>query len=88
MAFVYILKFKTGRFYVGSTVDLQRRLQHHAGGYTPSTKRLGNENVVLVLSQEYATLAEARSVEHKLKMLKRHDYLAKIVQDGYIKITP
>ena len=86
MAFVYILKFLTGKFYIGSTANLQRRLKHHDGGYTPSTKRLGNG--VLVLSQEYPTLADARSVEYKIKALKRHDYVAKIVADGYIRITP
>ena len=86
MAFVYILKFTTGKFYVGSTVDLNRRLKHHMGGYTPSTKRLGHGQ--LVLAQEYSTLTDARSVEYKLKKLKRRDYIAKIVQDGYIKIKP
>jgi len=86
MAFVYILKFDTGRFYIGSTINLQRRLKHHFGRYTPSTKRMGRGE--LVLSQEYPTLIAARSVERKLKALKRHDYIAKIVQDGYIKITP
>jgi len=87
MAFVYILKFTTGKFYIGSTVDLARRLKHHTGEYTPSTKRLGKEKE-LVLSQEYPTLVEARSVEYKLKKLKRRDYIAKIVEDGYIKIKP
>jgi putative endonuclease len=86
MAFVYILKFVTGKFYIGSTANLQRRLKHHDGGYTPSTKRL--RDGVLVLSQEYPTLANARSVEYKLKKLKRRDYIAKIVQDRYIKIAP
>ncbi|MCR4275778.1 MAG: GIY-YIG nuclease family protein [Candidatus Parcubacteria bacterium] len=86
MAFVYILKFATGKFYVGSTTDIQNRLEHHMGGYTPSTKRLGEGK--LVLKQDYPTLQEARSVEYKLKKLKRHDYIAKIVQDGYIKIVP
>ena len=86
MAFVYILKFATGKFYIGSTVDIRRRLKHHMGGHTPSTKRLGHGE--LVLMQEYPTLAAARSVEYKLKRLRRSDYIAKIVQDGYIKIAP
>ncbi|MBI3572296.1 GIY-YIG nuclease family protein [Candidatus Kaiserbacteria bacterium] len=87
MPFVYILQFPSGKFYVGSTEHLENRMKHHAGGHTPSTKRLG-EKRKLVLVQEYETLNEARSVERKLKKLKRHDYIAKIVQDGYIKIVP
>lgn len=86
MAFVYILEFVSGKFYVGSTTDLQNRMKHHMGKYTPSTKRLGTGR--LVLSQEYTSLSAARSVERKLKALKRHDYIAKIVQDGYIRIMP
>jgi len=86
MACVYILENKTGRFYIGSTTDLSARLKHHAGGYTPSTKRLGN--MKLVFKQDYATLAEARNIEHLLKKLKRKDYIEKIIKDRYIKIRP
>jgi predicted GIY-YIG superfamily endonuclease len=56
------------------------------GGHTPSTKKLGVQE--MLLSQEYPTLKEARSVEHKLKNLKRKDYIEKMIKDGYIKVTP
>jgi len=42
----------------------------------------------LVFTQEYNTLNEARSVERKLKKLKRGDYIEKIIKEGYIKIKP
>jgi len=87
MPCVYILEFINGKFYIGSTSDLDRRIEQHINGHTPSTKRLGDGNGKLVLKQDYRTLKEARAVEYKLKKLKRHDYIAKIVQDGYIKIT-
>ncbi|MBI3261488.1 GIY-YIG nuclease family protein [Candidatus Berkelbacteria bacterium] len=84
---VYILQSKrTEKFYIGTTTNLQQRLKHHLRGATPSTFRLGE--VQLVLSQEYNSLAEARSIERKLKSLKRHDYIEKIVRDGHIKIGP
>ena len=86
MAFVYILESESGRYYIGSTLDIHERIRHHAGGYTPSTKRLGKMR--LTLYQEYKTLAEARSVEGKLKKLKRKDYIRKIVEEGYIKVKP
>ncbi len=86
MPFVYILKSEKGKYYIGSTIDLPKRLKHHYGGYTPSTKSLGKLN--LVLSQKYATLKQARYIELRLKKLKRKDYLEKIIKDGLIEITP
>jgi len=86
MAWVYILQTKAGKYYVGSTTNIEERLKHHIGGHTPSTKSLGVEK--LLLKQEYKTLLEARSVEQKIKNLKRKDYVDKMLQDGYIKIKP
>ena len=85
MPCVYILQFETGKFYIGSTDNLERRIKQHASGHTPSTKRLGKG--ALVLRQSYKTLRDARAVEYKLKKLKRRDYIAKIVEDGYIEVT-
>ncbi|KKW02101.1 MAG: hypothetical protein UY52_C0024G0017 [Parcubacteria group bacterium GW2011_GWC2_49_9] len=39
---------------------------------------------VLVLSQEYPTLVEARRIERRIKKFKRKDYIEKIVKDGFI----
>ncbi len=86
MGFVYILKFESGKYYVGSTNDLERRLKQHSNKHTPTTTRLGSE--ALVLSQEYPTLQAARAVEYKIKALKRRDYIDRIVLDGCIKILP
>jgi predicted GIY-YIG superfamily endonuclease len=86
MPFVYILQNENRRYYVGSTTNLKQRMSHHLGGHTPSTKRLGK--IKLVFSQEYKTLQQARSIEYKLKSLKRHDYIANIVKDGFIKMKP
>jgi len=85
MAVVYILQsVRDGRYYIGSTIDLVKRMYHHKNGYTPSTSRFGG--VKLVFHQEYPTLSEARHIEKKLKLLKRKDYLDKIIRDGFIKI--
>ncbi len=86
MAFVYILKNEKGNFYIGSTVNLERRIKQHNNGNTYSTKRMGN--LKLVFSQKYEKLKDARKIEYKLKSLKRHDYIANIVKDGFIKISP
>lgn len=84
MAFVYILQNDKGNFYIGSTLKIKDRLKHHFGGYTPSTSKMGR--LSLVLKQEYKTLSEARMIEKKLKKLKRHDYIERIVKDGFIKM--
>lgn len=85
MSFVYILKSrKSNKYYIGSTTDLKNRIKHHKGGHTPSTKRLGD--VDLVFSQEYNSVSDARKIEFKLKKLKRRDYIEKIIKDGFIKI--
>lgn len=86
MAWVYILKTKADKYYIGSTSNLEERIKHHKRGFTPSTKSLGFDS--LLLSQEYQTLKEARLVERKIKNLKRRDYIEKIIKDGYIKIKP
>ncbi len=89
MSWVYILKGeKTGRFYIGSTTDLERRLKQHATGHTSTTRSMGV--LKLVLSEQYPTLKEARFVEKRIKALKRRDYIEKMIQDGKIllKVRP
>jgi len=84
--FVYILQHKkSGVFYVGSTDNPSRRFYQHSIGSTATTKRLGEFEVRLM--QEYPTLLIARRIERKIKLLKRRDYIEKIVEDGYIRIT-
>ncbi|MBX4200227.1 GIY-YIG nuclease family protein [Candidatus Parcubacteria bacterium] len=86
MPHVYILKTDSGKLYIGSTSNLERRITHHSGGHTPSTKRLGDPK--LIFKQEYSTLIEARAVERKLKKLKRRDYIEKIIKEGKIRVQP
>jgi predicted GIY-YIG superfamily endonuclease len=86
MAWVYILLTDNRQYYIGSTVDLGKRFSHHVHGHTTTTKRLSVER--LVLKQRYQTLRDARSVEKKLKGLKRRDYIEKMIKDGYIRVQP
>jgi len=85
-SFVYILKSDSGKYYIGSTNDLPRRLEQHKRGNTPTTKRMGC--VSLVFSQEYDSLKDARNIEFRIKKLKRKDYIEKIINEGHIKILP
>ncbi len=66
---VYLLKGTTGKFYLGSTDHLERRLAQHQAGLCPSSKRLGLP-LELVTFKECSSLAEARLLERKLKTKK------------------
>lgn len=84
--YVYILKDRDGRYYVGSTSHVPRRLAQHEHGHTQTTHRMNQPMLVLV--QEYENLTKARKVERKIKKLKRKDYIEKMVLGRYIKTLP
>jgi putative endonuclease len=68
-AFLYILQSETsGKFYVGSTGDLDRRISEHERGYTPSTRGRGPWK--LVYKEKFATLLEGRRRELEIKRWK------------------
>ena len=84
-ACVYILQSKSGKFYIGSTDNLERRLRQHALGHTQTTRNM--ESCVLVLTQNYPSLEIARKIERKIKNLKRKDYVEKMIKEGYIRLA-
>ncbi len=69
MAWVYMLRGSSGRYYIGSTTDLKRRLEQHRHGHTYSTRRLGL-TLELAAALEVGTLAEAREMEREMKRKK------------------
>lgn len=83
--FVYILKNSENKFYVGSTDNIDRRMYQHSIGHTQTTRNM--KDFKMVFSQCFSSLAIARTIEQRIKKLKRRDYLDKIVRDGYIKMT-
>jgi putative endonuclease len=66
MAWVYILRGSTGRHYIGSTINLERRLTEHRRGGTHTTQRLG-EHLEIVATVELETIEQARALERQLK---------------------
>jgi putative endonuclease len=68
-AWVYVLRGSTGRHYIGSTVDLERRIAEHRRGHTHTTQRLGGD-LELVASKEFTSFEEARRIERLLKAKK------------------
>jgi len=66
MAFVYILRCSDGTFYVGSTIDLARRIEQHATGFGAAyTKR--RLPVTLAWSEEYERIDEAFAWEKRIQ---------------------
>ena len=87
MFYVYVLKStKSGRYYIGSTNDLMRRLNEHNSGRTPSLKH--QRPMEIVFSKECFSSLEARRYEIRLKKLKSRVILDRIVKEGEIKLGP
>jgi len=83
--FVYILRsLKNGRFYIGSTTDINKRLLRHESGNVRATRNF--LPVRLELCQEFDNYTYARKIEQRLKDFKRKDFIEKIVKEGIIKL--
>jgi putative endonuclease len=71
VGWVYILQsLSTGRFYVGSTADLERRLAKHQRRHSPATR--GREPWRLVYQEPFPSLIAARRREGRAGAHSRH----------------
>ena len=69
MYFTYILKsIPTGKFYIGSTSNLEKRLERHNKGGSLWTKRY--KPWIIVFSQKFNTRSEAIIREKEIKNYK------------------
>ncbi|MCX6822779.1 MAG: GIY-YIG nuclease family protein [candidate division SR1 bacterium] len=76
--FVYVLSMNNGKYYVGSTNDLERRIVQHQKGYVKATKLY--VPIGLLYSKKYDTIKEARQVEYLLKKQKDRKQIEKFMQ--------
>jgi len=76
----YMLHCNAGRFYVGHTEDLQRRVAQHERGTVPGFAA-SYRPVKLVWSQEFPTRYEALAAERRIKGWSRAKKLALIRGD-------
>jgi len=73
--YVYILKMKDGRLYVGQTSDLSDRFQRHSqGNATQTTKIFGYKE--LIYKEEFTDRISALARERQLKGWSRAKKLA------------
>lgn len=81
MFYLYVLKNEeTGRYYIGSTSNIERRLKQHRSGLTRTTRILKTNK--LVYKEEFKTLIEARLRERKLKSYKSKKYIEWLINRG------
>ena len=73
--FVYILKCKDDTLYVGSTNDLERRIEEHNSSKKGAHYTKIRRPVELVYSEELKTMGEARSREAEIKSWTRGEKL-------------
>jgi putative endonuclease len=77
--YLYILYSKqVDRFYVGSTDDLQKRLQSHLAGISKYTAIAGDW--VIVYSESFATRQEASKRELEVKKKKSRKYIEWLIE--------
>ena len=80
MYFVYILQsIPSGRYYVGSTADVHRRLAKHNAGHSAATKAYRPWK--LVHSETYSEKSDAIRRELAIKRMKSRTYIESLL-DG------
>ena len=74
----YILQnSETKRFYIGSTNNLQRRLEEHNRGQTKSTRQKGTWSIIY--KEEFGTNIEAKRREKVIKSYKGGNAFKKLL---------
>jgi len=69
-AWLYILRLKSGQLYIGSTTDLDRRVEEHYSGKACRTTKL-DPPVKVVYSESLPTFSNARKREAQIKRWSR-----------------
>ena len=75
---MYIIQsIQSGRYYIGSTDNLEKRLVRHNKGYSRYTK--GKGPFKLVYKEEFAGRSEAVKREYYIKSLKSRSAIEKLI---------
>lgn len=79
--YVYILKCKDARYYVGVTNNLERRVVEHQSGINPNCFTFKRRPVELVFFEQFTNHTDAIAFEKKLKGWSTAKKTALIEQD-------
>ena len=83
MYYVYVLRVKkSGRYYIGQTKDLVKRLEKHSRGKTKSMKNRGEFDVVYL--EECSSRADAMRREKEIKRYKGGEAFKRLLS-GFAK---
>ena len=78
---VYIIQSETdGSYYVGSTSNVNLRVQRHNEGWSRSTKSKGPWK--LVYSKEFTAKLHALGREREIKRMKSKTYIERLVRNA------
>lgn len=81
MFVVYILQSnKDGKYYIGSTGNINERILRHNNGQSKYTK--GRGPFKLIYKEEYETLSKATKREYYLKSLKSRVAIEKLIKQA------
>ena len=69
-AWLYILRLKSGQLYIGSTTDLDRRIEEHYSRHACRTTKL-DPPTDLLYSEEFDSFSEAHRREKQIKRWSR-----------------
>jgi putative endonuclease len=84
--YVYILESnKDGRYYIGSTYDIAKRLAYHNKGLSPYTSKF--KPWAIRYQEEFDSLKEARSRERNLKEWKNHKRIQALLNRNRVNYT-
>lgn len=76
--FTYILySSKIGKYYIGNTQDIEKRICKHNKGYNKSTK--GGIPWELVYYELYTTRVKAYKREKEIKSQKKREYIHRLI---------
>lgn len=79
MYVMYILQsVKTGKYYIGCTKNLKKRLYKHNSGSVPSTKAYRPWKIVY--REPLDTITEARKRENQIKSWKKRSRIEKLIK--------
>jgi len=77
---VYILQsLKNGRFYIGSTGYIDKRVIQHNRGQVKATRFMVPLKLKAFIPCD--NMAEARKAEYRLKQYKRKDVIERVIKD-------
>ena len=80
MYYTYIIQSqKSDKFYIGSCHDIDKRIERHNAGATPSTK--SGRPWKLVYSEKYQTNSQALKREREIKSKKSRKYIDYLIEN-------